>query len=328
VFDGRSFACNADGNMIGPTSLYQDGQFDFQFDRKQGFSALGWQADGDEVLLDAVYQTLVRGTRDYLHKNGFRKAILGLSGGIDSALTLAVAADALGAENVEAIMMPSRHTSQLSLNLAAEQAQRMGVKYQSISIAPSLDTLNESLQPAFEGQAEDVTEENMQARLRAVILMALSNKTGAMLLTTGNKSELAVGYCTIYGDMCGGYAPIKDCAKLLVYQLSEYRNQISPVIPEGVISRPPTAELSPGQLDQDSLPPYAVLDEVISRYVEQDQSIDEIVADGHDRDMVERLARLVRINEYKRRQSAPGVRITERAFGRDRRYPITNGWQY
>lgn len=328
VFDGRSFACNADGALTGPTGLYQEGLFEFLFDRDQGFSARGWQPADAEDTLEAIYQTLVRGTRDYLHKNGFQKALLGLSGGIDSALTLAVAADALGADQVEAVMMPSRHTSQLSLDLAAEQAQRMGVRYRSIPIAQSFDVLAEALQPAFDGQAEDVTEENMQARLRAVMLMAISNKTGAMLLTTGNKSELAVGYCTIYGDMCGGYAPIKDCAKMLVYQLSEYRNGLSPIIPEGVIRRAPTAELSPGQMDQDSLPPYPVLDEIISRYVEQDQSIDEIVAAGHDRQMVERLAYLVRINEYKRRQSAPGVRITERAFGRDRRYPITNGWQY
>ncbi len=327
VFDGRSFAANADGSLAGPTDIYAEGVFDFRFDAdSRMISVSDWAPDGPEDRIDAIYRTLVRGTRDYIHKNGFRDVLLGLSGGIDSALTLAVAVDALGSEHVEAVMLPSEHTSELSLELARNQAELLGVRYQSIPIQNSFEAMQAALSDSFAGYEPDVTEENMQARCRGLMLMALSNKTGAMLLTTGNKSELAVGYCTIYGDMCGGYAPIKDCAKTLVYELSRYRNRQSAAIPEGVIERPPTAELAPGQLDQDSLPEYAVLDEVIRRYVELDESIDEIVAAGFDQAMVERMTRLVRINEYKRRQAAPGVRITERAFGRDRRYPVTNLW--
>jgi NAD+ synthase (glutamine-hydrolysing) len=271
-----------------------------------------------------VWQTLVRGTRDYLRKNGFQTALLGLSGGIDSALTLAIAVDAVGKDRVRAVMMPSRHTSDLSIELARTQADVMGVQHDQISIEQPFKAMLESLAPLFADRPADVTEENLQARVRGNLLMALSNKLGCMLLSTGNKSETAVGYCTIYGDMCGGFAPIKDCPKTLVYELARYCNRNGEIIPQGVIDRPPTAELAPGQVDQDSLPPYEELDEIIARYVERDESVSEIIAAGFSSNTVLKIARLVRINEYKRRQAAPGVRVTSRAFGRDRRYPITN----
>jgi NAD+ synthase (glutamine-hydrolysing) len=327
VFDGRSFAITEKGEITGPTPAYSDDLFTFEWQPGSGFSAVDWQAKEIDRSLGLVYQTLLRGTGDYIRKNGFERVIIGLSGGIDSALTLAIAVDALGAENVRAVMMPSRHTSQLSLDLACEQAELLGVHYDSISIEPAYEAFLASLNDAFEGKSADVTEENLQARCRGNILMALSNKHGAMVLTTGNKSEIAVGYCTIYGDMCGGFAPIKDCVKTLVYKLCNYRNQSSTAIPQGVIDRPPSAELAPGQLDQDSLPAYEILDEILARYVERDQSVKEIVAAGFDQETVIHIANLVRINEYKRRQAAPGVRVTPRAFGRDRRYPITNGWR-
>ncbi|MFK7955772.1 MAG: NAD+ synthase [Lysobacterales bacterium] len=326
VFDGRSFAITPDGDITGPTPLYADGIFRFGFADKQ-FSARGWVPDGEEQRLPGVYQTLVRGTRDYVQKSGFSKVLLGLSGGIDSALTLAIAVDAFGAHNVHAVMMPSRHTSQLSVDLAREQCEWMNVRHDVISIEPPFQAFLEVLAPAFGDAEADITEENLQARCRGNVLMALSNKTGAMALTTGNKSEVAVGYCTIYGDMCGGYAPIKDCVKTLCYELSVYRNELSQAIPQGVIDRPPSAELAPDQKDEDSLPPYAMLDDILARYVENDESVEDIVADGFDEQIVRKVARLVLINEYKRRQSAPGVRVTPRAFGRDRRYPISNRWR-
>ncbi len=326
VFDGRSFAITPDGEITGPTPLYADGIFRFCFTGER-FSAEGWRPDGKEQRLPGVYDTLVRGTRDYVLKSGFSKVLLGLSGGIDSALTLAIAVDAFGAHNVHAVMLPSRHTSQLSVDLAREQCEWLNVRHDVISIEQPFQAFLDVLAPAFDGAEADVTEENLQARCRGNILMALSNKTGAMLLTTGNKSEVAVGYCTIYGDMCGGYAPIKDCVKTLCYELSVYRNELSPAIPQGVIDRPPSAELAPDQTDQDSLPPYAMLDEILARYVENDESVEDIVAEGFDPQVVRQVARLVLINEYKRRQSAPGVRVTPRAFGRDRRYPISNRWR-
>ena len=249
-----------------------------------------------------------------------------MSGGIDSALTLALAVDAFGPRHVHTVMMPSRHTSSLSIELAREQADMLGVAYREISIEPAFAALLESMQPSFEGCEADITEENLQARVRGNMLMALSNKFGWMVLATGNKSELAVGYSTIYGDMCGGFSPIKDCLKTRVYALSRFRNTVSPAIPQGVIDRPPSAELAPGQLDQDSLPEYTILDQILSRYIEQDWSIAEIAAAGFDEAVVRRVAGMVIRNEYKRRQGASGVRITSRAFGRDRRYPITSGW--
>jgi NAD+ synthase (glutamine-hydrolysing) len=274
-----------------------------------------------------IYTVLLTGLRDYVRKNGFREAVFGLSGGIDSGLVLALAADALGAEHVHSVMMPSRHTSGLSIELAQEQAVNLGVDHRCISIEPAFEALQTLLAASFEGRAEDVTEENLQARVRGNLVMALSNKFGWLPLATSNKSEAAVGYCTIYGDMCGGFAPLLDCSKQRVYQLAHYRNSLSAVIPQQVIARPPSAELRPGQSDQDSLPPYEVLDEVLERYVEQDWSVARIIADGFDEAMVRRVARLVLLSEYKRRQAPPGVRITHRAFGRDRRYPITSGWK-
>jgi NAD+ synthase (glutamine-hydrolysing) len=274
----------------------------------------------------SIYRALVLGVRDYVRKNGFSGAVLGLSGGVDSALTLAIAVDALGAEQVEAVLMPSRYTSDMSNADAVEQAQRLGVRTHVIPIEPAFRAFLDMLEPVFAGQAPDVTEENIQARCRGVILMALSNKQGRILLTTGNKSEMSVGYATLYGDMAGGFAPIKDVPKLLVYRLARYRNGLDPVIPERVLTRAPSAELRPDQTDQDSLPPYEVLDPILRLYIEEDQGIEAIVAQGYDDSVVRRVARLVDRNEYKRRQAPPGVRISSRAFGRDRRYPITSGF--
>ncbi len=280
----------------------------------------------NEDITACIYTVLVRGLKDYVQKNGFSDVVIGLSGGIDSALTLALSVDALGADHVHAVMMPSRHTSQLSLDLARNQADMLKIAYREISIEPGFEALLGSLEESFEGCQPDVTEENLQARIRGNMLMALSNKFGWMVLATGNKSELAVGYSTIYGDMCGGYSPIKDCFKTRVNQLCEYRNSVSAAIPQAVIERPPSAELAPNQLDQDSLPEYALLDQILHHYIEQDWSISDIVAAGFDEAVVRRVAAMVIRNEYKRRQGAPGVRITSKAFGRDRRYPITSGW--
>lgn len=271
-----------------------------------------------------VYQALVMATRDYIQQNGFPGAVLGLSGGIDSALTLAIAVDAIGADKVQALMLPFRYTSSMSVEDATEQALTMGIEFNVLSIEPMYDSYMQQLAPVFAGKAVDTTEENLQARLRGVLLMAMSNKTGKMLLTTGNKSEVAVGYCTLYGDMCGGFAVIKDIPKTLVFRLAEYRNSISPVIPQRVIDRPPSAELAPGQTDQDNLPPYEDLDAMIEAYVEQDKSLSEIVAMGYAEATVRRVLNLIDLNEYKRRQSAVGPKITSRNFGKDRRYPITS----
>ncbi len=267
------------------------------------------------------------GTRDYVNKNRFKGVVLGLSGGIDSALTLAVAVDALGPERVTAIMMPFRYTSEMSRTDAAEQARRMGVQYHSLSIEPMYEAFMSTLEPMFEGTTRDTTEENLQARCRGVILMALSNKKGDLVLTTGNKSELAVGYSTLYGDMAGGFDVLKDVPKTLVFELARHRNRTAEVIPPTVISRPPSAELAPDQKDEDSLPPYDELDQILAEYVEHDQSAEFIISKGFKREDVERVVRLVDINEYKRRQAPIGVRVTQRGFGRDRRYPITSGWK-
>jgi NAD+ synthase (glutamine-hydrolysing) len=276
--------------------------------------------------LEMTYQALVSGLKDYVEKNHFTGVIIGLSGGIDSALTLALAVDALGAERVKTVMMPSRYTAQISLDDAADMANRLNVTHSVIAIDDLFNQFMSDLSAEFVGKAVDTTEENIQARCRGTLLMAISNKTGAMVLSTGNKSEMAVGYSTLYGDMAGGYSPLKDVFKTLVYDLSKYRNSISEVIPERIITRPPSAELAPDQLDQDSLPPYEVLDAILQRYIEDDWCFEDIVEAGFEQATVSRVIKMVDRNEYKRRQAPPGIRITERAFGRDRRYPITSGY--
>ena len=336
VFDGRSILMNARGGFsirANPCeeslsiACYTPQSGDLWFEGSEEKSNLdGFTLLQDEDITAVIYTVLVRGLKDYIVKNGFTDVVLGLSGGIDSALTLALAVDALGAEHVHTVMMPSRHTSDMSLDLARQQADMLQVAYREIQIEPAFKALLRSMEVSFEGYEADVTEENLQARVRGNMLMALSNKFGWMVLATGNKSELAVGYSTIYGDMCGGFSPIKDCLKTRVYELSAFRNTISPAIPQAVIDRAPSAELAPGQLDQDSLPEYDLLDQILYHYIEQDRSIAEIVSEGFDEAVVRRVAAMVLSNEYKRRQSAPGVRITSKAFGRDRRYPITSGW--
>ncbi|HEY5790905.1 MAG TPA: NAD(+) synthase, partial [Gammaproteobacteria bacterium] len=275
----------------------------------------------------AVYAALALGVRDYVLKNGFEGAVLGLSGGIDSALTLAIACDALGPERVEAVLMPSRFTAQMSIDDAVAEAEALGVAHRLISIEPAFETFLGLLREPFAGLPADSTEENIQARCRGVLLMALSNKSRRMVLTTGNKSEMAVGYATLYGDMAGGFAPLKDVPKTRVYRLAEYRNSVAPVIPRRVLERPPSAELAPDQKDSDSLPPYPELDAILERFVEHEQCFEEIVGAGFDPQTVRRVTDLVVRNEYKRRQAPPGVRISRKAFGRDRRYPITSGFR-
>ncbi|MCH8479209.1 MAG: NAD+ synthase [Wenzhouxiangella sp.] len=327
VFDGHSLAIDGQGQLSVPAPLCEEALLLVAFEPADGaLHYLEWPA-GETEQTPVVYRVLQRGLRDYVHKNKFRSVVFGLSGGIDSALTAAIAADALGPDNVLAVMLPSRHTSELSLILASEQIDRLELRWHNISIEPIYQALTRQLAEAFAGTRENFTEENLQARARGNIIMALSNKFGHLPLATSNKSELATGYSTIYGDMCGGYSPLKDCLKQQVYALSRWRNSQSPAIPEEVISRPPSAELRPDQLDQDSLPPYEVLDDIIVRYVEQDQPISEIVAAGIDEATVRRVAGMVLAAEYKRRQGAPGPRITRKAFGRDRRYPITSGWR-
>lgn len=277
--------------------------------------------------VSSIYQALVLGVSDYVNKNGFEGVVLGLSGGIDSALTLAIAADALGPERVQAVMMPFRYTSDLSKNDAQEEAERLGVRYHSYSIESIYDSFMATLSGPFNGTETGIAEQNIQSRSRGVLLMALSNKFGYLVLTTGNKSEMAVGYATIYGDMAGGLDVLKDVPKTLVFELSKYRNTLSPVIPESVITRPPSAELAPDQKDEDSLPPYEVLDEILECYIELDMSAEAIIERGFEKETVHKVIRLVDINEYKRRQAPIGIRISSKAFGRDRRYPITNGWE-
>ncbi len=327
VFDGRSMLMDGCGECSEPGPLCEESLLLADFYPDSGLlEARSWAGAPDDSV-EEIYRVLVRGLRDYVRKNQFSDVVFGLSGGVDSALTLAIAVDALGSDRVHTIMMPSRHTSGLSLDLAQEQAVMLGVDHRCISIEPAYEELLLLLKPSFEGRATDVSEENLQARIRGDIVMALSNKFGWLPLATSNKSELAVGYCTIYGDMCGGFGPLLDCLKTRVYDLARYRNSISTAIPQAVIERPPSAELAYGQSDQDSLPPYEVLDRVLQCYVEKDWSIAQIVALGFEEAMVRRIAAQVLRSEYKRRQAPPGVRITHRAFGRDRRYPITSGWR-
>ena len=334
VFDGASVLADGDGVVHPAATAFEDHWLiaDFDADMRK-FAPVQWPVEADESRDALAWRAVVRGTRDYCTKNGFSKVWLGLSGGIDSAIVLAIAVDALGADNVTAVRLPSRYTADLSNDLAAEQCAALGVKYESVPIEAPFKGLLEALGPVFAGKPADVTEENLQSRARGVIMMALSNKFGGLLLTTGNKSEYAVGYATIYGDMCGGYAPIKDLYKTEVYALARWRNTIGgsaphggSVIPEAVIERPPSAELRENQKDQDSLPPYDVLDAILYRHVDQEQSRDEIVAAGFDDATVDRVLRLVRISEWKRHQAAPGPKVSRRAFGRERRYPITNGY--
>ena len=327
VFDGTSLVTAADGTLAMRAPSFAQALHTVDFDTtptvKPRLSVIEPQLCAEE----SMYRALVLGVHDYVRKNGFRGAVIGLSGGVDSALTLAVAVDALGSEQVEALLMPSRYTADMSVEDARAEAETLGVRYHVISIEPMFAAFLEALSDAFAGTAPDVTEENIQARCRGLLLMALSNKRRKLVLATGNKSEMAVGYATLYGDMAGGFAPLKDVSKTDVYRLARWCNSTKPVIPQRVLDRPPSAELAPGQVDQDTLPPYQELDAILERYVERDQSPEEIVAQGFDSATVERVCAMVIRNEYKRRQAAPGVRITRRAFGRDRRYPITSGYQ-
>lgn len=371
VYDGASMLVNSDGSIAARAPAFVDALLWAEFDpATRTLVAEGWPVAADASREATLYAALVRGTRDYVNKNRFGGVLLGLSGGIDSALTLALAVDALGADRVTAVMMPTRYTSQLSLDGARVQAERLGVAYHVIDIEPTCQAFIQALTPAFAGKAADTTEENLQSRTRGTMLMALSNKHGHLLLATGNKSEMAVGYSTLYGDMCGGYAPLKDVYKTVVYQLARWRNDVPDpageaagargeaasghesvaggagqaanpgsrtrgsgdpavhawIIPPEVIERPPSAELRDNQTDQDSLPPYDELDAILARFIEAEQSQADIVSAGFHADVVRRVVRLVLLNEFKRRQSAPGPRVTTRAFGRERRYPITSDW--
>jgi NAD+ synthase (glutamine-hydrolysing) len=328
VFDGNSFVMNAQAQLVMRADPFADGLYCVEFERR-GAALVPLAGTIAPELSDeeSVYRALVLGVRDYVTKHGFPGAVMGLSGGVDSALTLAIAVDALGAERVHAVMMPSRYTSAMSREDASAQAQALGVRLSSISIEDMFAATLAALAGEFAGRKPDATEENIQARCRGVLLMAISNKTGRMLLTTGNKSEMAVGYATLYGDMAGGFAPIKDCSKMLVYRLARYRNTLSAAIPQRVIEREPSAELRHEQKDTDSLPPYEVLDPILEAFIEDDLSVEEICARGVDRAVVARVLDMVKRAEYKRRQAPPGVRVSRRAFGRDWRYPITNGYR-
>ena len=329
VFDGASVVADGDGSVHPAAAAFTDQWLVVEFDpASRRFTPLQWMVDGDESRDALAWRAVVRGTRDYCHKNGFTKTWLGLSGGIDSSLVLAIAVDALGAENVTAVRMPSRYTADLSNDLAQEQCDAMGVKLIALPIEKPFQGYLDTLAETFAGKPVDTTEENLQSRARGALLMALSNKFGGLVLTTGNKSEYAVGYATIYGDMCGGYAPIKDLYKTEVFALARWRNTVGDrVVPEAVIERPPSAELRDNQKDQDSLPPYDVLDAILLRHVDQEQSREEIVAAGFDAATVDKVLKLVRIGEWKRHQAAPGPKVSRRAFGRERRYPITNGYR-
>jgi NAD+ synthase (glutamine-hydrolysing) len=337
VFDGASFVLGADGRVAGQAPSFKEDLFYLEAKRPDAGvntaqSAINIIANKAPTRSDhaLLWDALVLGVRDYIGKNGFPGALLGLSGGIDSALVLAIAVDALGANKVRAVMMPSPYTADISWIDARDMAARMGVRYDEISIVPMFESFKAQLAGEFKGLPEDTTEENIQARIRGTLLMALSNKFGAIVLTTGNKSEMATGYCTLYGDMAGGFAVIKDLLKTTVFELARWRNDNDPYgtgkspIPERIITRPPSAELRPDQKDQDSLPPYEVLDAILERYMENDQSIEQIVAAGFERAVVEKVTRLIKINEYKRRQAPVGIRVTHRSFGKDWRYPITS----
>ena len=333
IFEGRSFALNAKAEVVARAPAFQECLQTISVENNQGPEGLqisGTKVSASSSWEEDLWHALVLGIRDYLGKNGFPGAILGLSGGIDSALVLALAVDALGADNLHAVMMPSPYTADISWIDSREMVKRLGVRYDEIAIAPLFEGFKLALADQFKGLAEDTTEENIQARVRGTLLMAMSNKTGAIVLTTGNKSEMATGYCTLYGDMAGGFAVIKDVVKTQVFKLAQWRNHNDPYgtgrnpIPERIITRPPSAELRADQKDQDSLPPYEVLDAIVQRYMENDEGIQALAADGFDRSDVEKVTRLIKLNEYKRRQSPVGIRVSHRSFGKDWRYPITN----
>jgi len=327
VFDGGSLALDAEGRVAFRAPLFEEGVFVVEVDVEGGVPTLRpGEVTPQPPREESVYRALVLGTRDYVEKNGFKGVVLGLSGGVDSALTLAIAVDALGAERVHAVMMPSRYTSPMSLEDAEAQARMLGVRYDVMSIEPMFEAALATLADVIGHLPPDTTEENIQSRCRGLLLMALSNKLGEMLLSTGNKSEMAVGYATLYGDMAGGFAPLKDCSKTLVYSLARYRNTRSLAIPERTIERPPSAELRADQKDTDSLPPYEVLDPILEAFIEKDYSVEQITELGFERETVVRVLQMVKRAEYKRRQAPPGVRVSNRAFGRDWRYPITSAY--
>ncbi|MBC7378869.1 MAG: NAD+ synthase [Burkholderiaceae bacterium] len=330
VFDGSSFALAAGGELVARSVGFREALFEVGVDCSGAIATLSGPVEAQRSDEAELWDALVLGVRDYIGKNGFPGALLGLSGGIDSALVLAIAVDALGKDKVRSIMMPSPYTADISWIDAREMAARLDVRYDEISIVPQFEAFKASLAGEFKGLKDDTTEENIQARIRGVFLMALSNKFGSIVLTTGNKSEMATGYCTLYGDMAGGFAVIKDLAKTTVFKLARWRNENDPYgtgkapIPERIITRPPSAELRPDQKDQDSLPPYDILDAILERYMEEDQGVAEIIAAGFDADVVRRVTRLIKINEYKRRQAPIGIRVTHRSFGKDWRYPVTS----
>ncbi len=330
VFEGHSFVLNADGSLAGRAPSFIENSLVALVEQAQGAIKISAPIAPERTPDADLWDALVLGVRDYITKNGFPGVLLGLSGGIDSALVLAIAVDALGKERVRAVMMPSPYTADISWIDARDMAERLGVRYDELSIVPEFEAFKSTLAGEFMGLPEDTTEENIQARIRGTLLMALSNKFGSIVLTTGNKSEMATGYCTLYGDMAGGFAVIKDLVKTTVFRLARWRNENDPYgtgkspIPERIITRPPSAELRPDQKDQDSLPPYEVLDGILERYMENDESIEQIIAVGFAPADVERVTRLIKINEYKRRQSPVGIRVTHRSFGKDWRYPITN----
>lgn len=337
VFDGASFVINGDGSLAVQMTDWEEQETTTRWTR----TAQGWRCDKGEIAPLAehpedIYCAMVMALRDYVDRNRFPGVVLGLSGGIDSAICAAIAADALGPDRVWCVMLPSRFTSQLSLDLATDCAKMIGCRYDTIPIAPAVEAFDTMLEGTFADRDVDITEENVQSRIRGVTLMAISNKFGPMLLTTGNKSEMSVGYATIYGDMAGGYNPLKDAYKMTVFAISKWRNQHKPkiglgpegpVMPDGIITRPPSAELRPDQKDEDSLPPYPVLDGILLGLVEHEKSVDQLVSEGFERDVVVRIERLLNIAEYKRRQAPPGVKLGTRNFGRDRRYPITNAFR-
>ncbi len=327
IFDGGSMLVNQDGHICQHAGFFTENLLPVDVEFTATETVMKSQTIVIPTKEERVYQALVLGVRDYVYKNHFKGVLIGLSGGIDSALSLAIAVDALGADHVTAVLMPSRYTADISNEDAITLANNLGVHYEIISIEPVFESFLQTLAPVFAGKKTDITEENLQSRCRGMILMALSNKTSRMVLTTGNRSEFAVGYSTLYGDMAGGFCILKDVLKQLVYQLADYRNMVNPVIPQRIIDRPPTAELAPDQKDEDTLPSYPILDSILDLYINQEVSIDDIVARDFPRDIVEKVVRMIRINEYKRRQAPLGARIEHKAFGRDRRYPVVSGFK-